>query len=85
MKRDRHPGQSQHHQHQQHQCSEIRISPLTTFHIDIKELCKTLLNCFWNKYFKKKSCKTLYIGAELVVRKAPIKKRGLLFTSRAFS
>ncbi len=45
--------------------------PLTTFHIDIKELCKNAIELLLEQILeKRKAVKTLYIGAELVVRKS---------------
>jgi LacI family transcriptional regulator len=45
--------------------------PLTTFHIDIRELCKNALELLLERVVeKRKLVKTLYIGSELVVRKS---------------
>ncbi|MEC1799118.1 LacI family DNA-binding transcriptional regulator [Bacillus mojavensis] len=45
--------------------------PLTTFHIDIKELCKNAVELLLERVLeKRKTVKTLYMGAELIVRKS---------------
>ncbi|TES53922.1 LacI family DNA-binding transcriptional regulator [Halalkalibacterium halodurans] len=45
--------------------------PLTTFHIDIEELCNNAIKLLLERLVdKRKSVKTLYIGAELVIRKS---------------
>ncbi|WP_226667871.1 LacI family DNA-binding transcriptional regulator [Metabacillus litoralis] len=45
--------------------------PLTTFHIDIQELCKNAIELLLEQVLeKRKSVKTLYIGSNLVVRKS---------------
>ncbi|MGD6968377.1 LacI family DNA-binding transcriptional regulator [Rossellomorea vietnamensis] len=45
--------------------------PLTTFHIDIRELCKNALQLLLEQILeKRKLVKTLYIGSELVERKS---------------
>ncbi|WP_078550074.1 LacI family DNA-binding transcriptional regulator [Litchfieldia alkalitelluris] len=45
--------------------------PLTTFHIDIRELCKNAIELLLEQILeKRKLVKTLYLGSELVVRKS---------------
>lgn len=45
--------------------------PLTTYHIEIKELCKTAIELLLEqKLNKRKFVKTVHIGSELVVRKS---------------
>ncbi|MCP1156655.1 MULTISPECIES: LacI family DNA-binding transcriptional regulator [Bacillus] len=45
--------------------------PLTTFHIDTKELCKNALEMLLEQLVeKRKYVKTLYLGSELIVRKS---------------
>lgn len=45
--------------------------PLTTFHIDIKELCKNAVELLLEQVLeKRKTVKTLYMGGELIVRKS---------------
>jgi LacI family transcriptional regulator len=45
--------------------------PLTTFHIDIREICKNAIELLLEQVFeKRKVVKTLYVGSELVVRKS---------------
>lgn len=45
--------------------------PLTTFHIDIEELCNNAIKLLLERLVdKRKSVKTLYIGAELIIRKS---------------
>lgn len=45
--------------------------PLTTFHIDIRELCKNAIELLLERVVeKRKLVKTLYLGSELVVRKS---------------
>jgi LacI family transcriptional regulator len=45
--------------------------PLTTFHIDTKEICKNALELLLEQVQEnRKMVKTLYLGAELVVRKS---------------
>nr|WP_202049275.1 LacI family DNA-binding transcriptional regulator [Bacillus glycinifermentans] len=45
--------------------------PLTTFHIDIGELCKNAIELLLERVLEKRNIvKTLYLGAELVVRKS---------------
>ncbi|WP_033826978.1 LacI family DNA-binding transcriptional regulator [Bacillus andreraoultii] len=45
--------------------------PLTTFHIDIKEICKSAIELLLEqKTNKRKVVKTLYIGSELILRKS---------------
>ncbi|THE12408.1 LacI family DNA-binding transcriptional regulator [Bacillus timonensis] len=45
--------------------------PLTTFHIDIKELCKNAMQLLLERVVeKRKLSKTLYIGSEIVMRKS---------------
>lgn len=45
--------------------------PLTTFHIDIHELCKNAVQLLLEQVQdKRRTVKTLYVGAELIVRKS---------------
>jgi LacI family transcriptional regulator len=45
--------------------------PLTTFHIDIHEICKNAIELLLEQVFeKRKVVKTLYVGSELVFRKS---------------
>jgi LacI family transcriptional regulator len=45
--------------------------PLTTFHIDLREICKNAVQLLLEQVMeKRKLVKTLYIGSELVVRKS---------------
>lgn len=45
--------------------------PLTTFHIDIRELCKNAIELLLEQILeKRKLVKTLYLGSELVIRKS---------------
>ncbi|TCN26657.1 LacI family transcriptional regulator [Mesobacillus foraminis] len=45
--------------------------PLTTFHIDLKEICKNAVELLLEQVLeKRKIVKTLYIGSELVIRKS---------------
>ncbi|MBD8068636.1 LacI family DNA-binding transcriptional regulator [Bacillus sp. PS06] len=45
--------------------------PLTTFHIDIRELCKNAIELLLEQVVeKRKLIKTLYLGSELVIRKS---------------
>lgn len=45
--------------------------PLTTFHIDIKEMCKNAIELLLEQiHEKRKIVKTLYLGSELVIRKS---------------
>lgn len=45
--------------------------PLTTFHIDMIEICKNAIELLLEQVMeKRKSVKTLYIGSELVIRKS---------------
>ncbi|MCH7323326.1 LacI family DNA-binding transcriptional regulator [Solibacillus sp. MA9] len=45
--------------------------PLTTFHIDIKEMCKNAMLLLLERIQeKRKIVKTLYLGSELVIRKS---------------
>jgi LacI family transcriptional regulator len=45
--------------------------PLSTFHIDVKELCKNALDMLLERILeKRKIVKTVYLGAELVIRKS---------------
>ena len=45
--------------------------PLTTFHIDIKEICKNAMHLLLERiHDKRKIVKTLYLGSELVIRKS---------------
>jgi LacI family transcriptional regulator len=45
--------------------------PLTTFHIDMKEMCKNAIELLLEQILeKRKIIKTLYLGAEMVVRKS---------------
>jgi LacI family transcriptional regulator len=45
--------------------------PLTTFHIDTKELCKNAIEMLLEQVVEKRKCvKTLYLGSELVIRKS---------------
>jgi LacI family transcriptional regulator len=45
--------------------------PLTTFHIDMREICKNGIQLLLEQVVeKRKLVKTLYIGSELVVRKS---------------
>ncbi|WP_251548692.1 LacI family DNA-binding transcriptional regulator [Neobacillus muris] len=45
--------------------------PLTTFHIDTKELCRNAMELLLEQILgKRKIVKTLYLGAELVIRKS---------------
>ncbi|WP_299093562.1 LacI family DNA-binding transcriptional regulator [uncultured Metabacillus sp.] len=45
--------------------------PLTTFHIDLHEICKNAIELLLERVVKKrKIVKTLYLGSELVVRKS---------------
>lgn len=45
--------------------------PLTTFHIDIHELCKNAVEMLLEQVQdKRRTVKTLYVGAELIVRKS---------------
>lgn len=45
--------------------------PLTTFHIDMKEICKIAVEFLLERILEKRSSvKTLYLGAELIVRKS---------------
>jgi LacI family transcriptional regulator len=45
--------------------------PLTTFHIDIREICKNAIELLLEQIFeKRKVVKTLYVGSELVLRKS---------------
>ncbi|GAF64484.1 putative transcriptional regulator [Bacillus sp. TS-2] len=47
--------------------------PLTTFHIDTKELCKVAIQLLLERVVeKRKIVKTIYIGAELVKRKSAL-------------
>lgn len=45
--------------------------PLTTFHIDIKEMCKNAIHLLLERIQeKRKIVKTLYLGSEIVIRKS---------------
>ncbi|KYD15147.1 LacI family DNA-binding transcriptional regulator [Caldibacillus debilis] len=45
--------------------------PLTTFHIDVHEICKNAIQFLLEQVLeKRKTVKTLYIGAKLIVRKS---------------
>jgi LacI family transcriptional regulator len=45
--------------------------PLTTFHIDTRELCKNAIELLLERVIeKRKIVKTLYLGSELIVRKS---------------
>lgn len=45
--------------------------PLTTFHIDIREICKNAIELLLERVLeKRKLVKTLYIGSELIIRKS---------------
>ncbi|WP_223702513.1 LacI family DNA-binding transcriptional regulator [Sutcliffiella deserti] len=45
--------------------------PLTTFHIDMKEMCKNALELLLEQVLeKRKLVKTLYLGSELIIRKS---------------
>ncbi|MFB3164986.1 LacI family DNA-binding transcriptional regulator [Neobacillus sp. 179-J 1A1 HS] len=45
--------------------------PLTTFHIDLREICKNAVQLLLEQVMeKRKLVKTLYIGSELVIRKS---------------
>ncbi|MEH7093738.1 LacI family DNA-binding transcriptional regulator [Neobacillus vireti] len=45
--------------------------PLTTFHIDLKEICKNAIELLLEQVLeKRKIVKTLYLGSELIVRKS---------------
>jgi LacI family transcriptional regulator len=45
--------------------------PLTTFHIDLQEICKNAIELLLERVIKKrKIVKTLYLGSELVIRKS---------------
>jgi LacI family transcriptional regulator len=45
--------------------------PLTTYHIDMKEICKNAIELLLEQVLdKRKFVKTLYLGSELVVRKS---------------
>ncbi len=45
--------------------------PLTTFHIDIREICKNAIELLLEQVLeKRKIVKTLYIGSELIIRKS---------------
>lgn len=45
--------------------------PLTTFHIDLEEMCKSAVQLLLEQVLeKRKTIKTLYLGSELVVRKS---------------
>ncbi|KKI89210.1 LacI family transcriptional regulator [Bacillus sp. SA1-12] len=45
--------------------------PLTTFHIDLHEICKNAIELLLERVVKKrKIVKTLYLGSELVIRKS---------------
>jgi len=45
--------------------------PLTTFHIDLREICKNAIQLLLERIVeKRKLVKTLYIGSELVIRKS---------------
>lgn len=45
--------------------------PLTTFHIDMKEICKNAIQLLLERVVeKRKLVKTLFIGSELIVRKS---------------
>jgi LacI family transcriptional regulator len=47
--------------------------PLTTFHIDLKELCKNAIELLLEQILEKRKIrKTLYVGSELVVRKSTL-------------
>lgn len=47
--------------------------PLTTFHIDTKELCKVAIELLLERVVeKRKIVKTIYLGAELVKRKSAL-------------
>lgn len=45
--------------------------PLTTFHIDLREICNNAINLLLERVSdKRKIVKTLYLGSELVIRKS---------------
>ncbi|WP_170008445.1 LacI family DNA-binding transcriptional regulator [Bacillus fonticola] len=45
--------------------------PLTTFHIDMEEICKNAIELLLERVLeKRRTAKTLYLGSELVVRKS---------------
>ncbi|MDQ0429388.1 LacI family transcriptional regulator [Planomicrobium stackebrandtii] len=45
--------------------------PLTTFHIDMAEICKNAISLLLEQLLEKRECtKTLYLGASLIVRKS---------------
>lgn len=45
--------------------------PLTTFHIDMAEICKNAIALLLEQLLEKRKCtKTLYLGAQLIVRKS---------------
>lgn len=45
--------------------------PLTTFHIDMAEICKNAISLLLEQLLEKRKCtKTLYLGASMIVRKS---------------